>query len=1316
MIKKCIQKPFLILVIVIIILILGVVSLRSVKSNLLPDMSVPYLMVVTTYPGASPEKVEEEVTRPIESEVSTISGVVDVLSRSAENYSLVVLEFNADTDMDSTYVKVDAALETVSGEFPDVVGSPNIIEMSMEMVATVYAAVSYEGYDIYNLSGFVEDTVIPYFERVDTVASVGQIGLVERTAEVRLDKKKIRDINADILAQTNKKLKEAQDELDDAKSKLSDSESTLEDQSSSLSDKASSTNSELAEVQLQLNTALATKIAYQSQLTSLQVQQKALQAELSAYEENQIEDAYKAMNDGFATLGESMGEYAEMAGLTIPESVEYALDHQEEFDAFIAWMDAMGYSEMVEAYDLESMQSLYDIVEVRIPQINTALANLDTEVAGVEAMVKEVESQVEGLEEKYTKAQEGALSAAEQFGSADAQLSSASDSIASAKEELETAQDTLDDSVDAAVNASNLDSLLDVNTLASLIYAQNFAMPAGYIDDKDDNQWMLKVGDEITSLEELENLVLAKVDGVGTICLKDVADITIVDNADESYARLNGEPTIVLMMFKGSTDSTTEAAEDCLEAMDELNTQYEGLNVVPIVNTGDYIKVFIRSILQSILVGAILAVVVLLLFMKDIRPTLIVAFSIPFSVLTALVLMYFSGISINIMSLSGLSLSIGMLVDNSVVVMENIYRLRHRDMDAPRAGYQGAKQVASAIISSTLTTICVFFPMVFTTGYVRQLMLPMALTITFSLVASLLIALTLVPTLGAVTLRRMKDKKYPLFDRFRNGYAAVLKFFLRFKFIPLVVAAGLLVLMVMRVASMGVSLLPNMYTDSIDATVEMPEDITDEEAFAYADEVGEILLANDRVETVAIMDSSSEMSFIGNFGSSTDFSQFTINIIPTEDVNMVSEVEELISELREATADLDCEVDVQSSALGEVDEFFGSGVEINISGDDYEELVSISEDVMDRISGIEGIQEMDNGQDTAETALHLVVDRNKAMKKGITVAQIYQRISEELNTSAEAAEMTLDDDNMTVEIVDERDELTTEKLLDLELEVDKTKIDGTTVTKTYKLSDFANVEETISMQTIRRDNSERYVQIVATLEDGYNTTLVTRQIEPLLSEVELPDGYEISIGGESEMNQDMIEQLGLLMALGAILIYLIMVAQFQSLLSPFIVIFTVPLAFTGGLIGLAIAREQLTLVALIGFLVLMGTIVNNGIVFVDYVNQLRLGGMEKRDALIATGKTRMRPILMTALTTVLAMVPLVLIQDVGNSMSKGMAVVIIGGMLYATLMTLFVVPVLYDLFFRREPKILDVGDDSIDDVPDDAQEFMEELEREKNKL
>ncbi len=630
-------------------------------------------------------------------------------------------------------------------------------------------------------------------------------------------------------------------------------------------------------------------------------------------------------------------------------------------------------------------------------------------------------------------------------------------------------------------------------------------------------------------------------------------------------------------------------------------------------------------------------------------------------------------------------------------------------MDAPRAAYQGAKQVAGAIISSTLTTICVFLPMIFTTGFVRQLMLPMALTITFSLVASLLVALTLVPTLGAVTLKKMKPKSYPVFDKLRDGYAVVLAFFLKVKIIPIAIAIGLMIFSGLKVVSMGVSLFPEMYADVLQGKAEMPEDITDEEAFELAGKVSEIMLANEGVETVGVMDSASESSIIANTNQQSDFSEFTYQIIPKEDVNTVGEVKQLIKELEEATADLECEVTLESSAMGEITQMMGNGLSVEVAGDDYEKLIALSEDVIEQTKDVEGVVSADNGQEDADAGLHLKIDRNKAMKKGITVAQIYQEISKKLTTSADATTVTLDNENMTVEVINETDKLLKDDLLDMTLEVEKQKENGETVTKEYKLSQFAELEDAISVSSMLRKNSERYVAVNYELEDGYNTTLVSREVQKIIDTMDVEKGYEITVGGEAETNADMVRQLVKLMILGGILIYLIMVAQFQSLLSPFIVIFTVPLAFTGGFIGLIIAHEQITLVALVGFLVLMGTVVNNGIVFVDYANQLRLGGVPKREALIATGKTRMRPILMTALTTVLAMVPLVVIQDVGNSMSKGMAIVIIGGMLYATLMTLFIIPVMYDILFRREPKIIDVGDESMDDVPDDAGEFLEEM-------
>ena len=298
---------------------------------------------------------------------------------------------------------------------------------------------------------------------------------------------------------------------------------------------------------------------------------------------------------------------------------------------------------------------------------------------------------------------------------------------------------------------------------------------------------------------------------------------------------------------------------------------------------------------------------------------------------------------------------------------------------------------------------------------------------------------------------------------------------------------------------------------------------------------------------------------------------------------------------------------------------------------------------------------------------------------------------------------------MDVQIVDETNLLTKENLMDMEFETQKKDEDGKTVTEMHKLSEFATLEYGSSISGINRVSGERRISVTADTKQGYNTTLLSRDVEELLKEYELPEGYRIEFGGETSNTTDMLEQMGKLLLLGFLLIYLVMVAQFQSLLSPFIVIFTVPLAFTGGLLAMLLTGEQMSLITLMGFLVLMGTVVNNGIVFVDYTNQLRVGGMERRDALVATGKTRMRPILMTAFTTILAMLAMVFSKDTASELGRGMAIVVAGGLFYATFMTMFLVPVMYDIFYRKEVKVVDVGDDSMDDAPDDAAEFMEQM-------
>ena len=1388
MIKYSVKKPFTVLVAVIIVLVIGVVSLTGMETNLLPEMDMPYMMVITTYPGASPEKVEENVTKPMESTLGTINGVKSVTSTSAENYSMVMLEFEEDTNMDSAMVKVSSGINQIEGHLPDICGTPNVMELSMDMMATMYASVSYEGKDIYDLSSFTKDTVIPYFERQEGVASVSDVGLVEKTIEVRLNKEKIDDINEQIMLLTNDKLADAKSKITDSQNTINESKTELEEKENDLATKKEDTSTQLADATLQLNQAVATKAAYESQLVSLQASKTALEGEMQIYTDKGIENSYNSMNGMFSqmqsavsTIQQQIGsmaatpqipdtsqisdtpqeetdnvnnlaeneanevsetssesnvvantqipeQYAQVMALDtakMPVDIKDAIDHPEKLEYFKTALQTLqsvpgsnidaGVAATAAALNAESLKQVYDIVNTRIPQIKTELANLDIEIMAAQKVVEQVTSKMGTIDDSYKEAESGKISAAAGFGSGEAQLAAAKTALDDAQTKLDEAMENYEDSVDAALKNANLDQLLTLDSLSGIITAQNFSMPAGYIDDENDNQWLLKVGENYTSLEDLKNMVLCNIDDIGDVKLGDVSDLTIIDNSGDAYAKVNGNQGVLLSIFKGSTSGTSDVSKACNEAISDLEEKYPGLDITPLVDQGDYIKMIIESIVSSMVLGALLAITILAIFLRDIRPTLVVAFSIPFSVLFAIVIMYFTHISINMMSLAGLSLAVGMLVDNSIVVIENIYRLRHRGLESARAAVQGGKQVAGAIIASTLTTVCVFLPMVFTTGLVRQLMLPFALTISFTLIASLIVALTVVPTMGSVLLSKKVPKTQGIFTKLQDGYEKVLRFCLRFKIVPLGIAVGLLAFCIVSVMRMGITLIPDMGSDQISITVTMPEDYNKEESYQSADAVMDKVLKVDGVAFVGAMDGNSSSGLVGGGamgGNSADqYQTFTFYALPDEDITKTKEVNAICDAIKEQTKDMDCEITVSNSMMGEMDEMLGSGLEIDIYGNDLTTLTEISEDLEDMLAGVDGFENISNGQEDADEAIHLLIDKDEAMRLGITVAQIYSDISDRLTTDKSSVTLEVDDYDMDVKIVDETDNLTKENLLDMEFETEGKDDEGNTVTETHKLSDVARLDYGSGIASINRSNSERKMSVTADTKSGYNTTLLSRKVEDLLEDYEVSEGYSIEFGGETSNVTDMITQMAKLMLLAFVLIYLVMVAQFQSLLSPFIVIFTVPLAFTGGLLGLMISGKQISLMSLIGFLVLMGTVVNNGIVFVDYTNQLRIGGMTKREALVATGKTRMRPILMTALTTILAMLAMIFNQSTGGEMGQDMAIVVTGGLIYATFMTLFIIPVMYDILYRKQPKVVDVGDDSIDDVPDDAAEFIAELEK-----
>ena len=1271
--KLSVKKPFTILVAVIMVLVLGVVAVSRMTTDLLPNMSMPYLMVVTTYPGASPEKVESDVVKPMEGALGTISGVENIYSTAAENYAMVQLEFADGTDMDSTLVKVSSTLQELSASLPDMCSTPSIIELSMDMMATMYISVSHEGYDIFQLSAFVKDTVQPYLERQEGVASVSTSGLVEQNIHVELDRTKIDSLNDKLLTSVSDQLSSALQELEKAEAEVAAGKEAL------------------AQAQASFGQTMADTIFGQidagvkSSAAQIKAQVDALIKQLDLLR-NQVSDSalIKSLDALIADLQDISKKLAN-SDLSVEDLLQLS-----------------GSLKTV----AENLYDLLQDVEVSLPEENIAqllerIADISDTLDSLSGILDSVPEILAGIKDAYAGLTQAQLEAAVGFASASAQLTAAESQLAAARSQYESARDD-------ALSKANLDMLLNISTLSQLIYAQNFSMPAGYIDDANDNSWLLKVGDTYSSAEDIANTLLVSMDGIGQVRISDVATVTVIDNSATSYTRLNGHQSVILSIFKGSTVGTNETSKNCIAAFEELEQKHPGTKILTLMNQGSYIDIIIESILSSMILGALLAIIILALFLKDVKPTLVVAISIPLSVMFTLVLMYFTNISLNMMTLSGLALGIGMLVDNSVVVIENIYRLRGRGISAPRAAVQGAKQVAGPIFSSTLTTVCVFLPMVFTQGMVRELLLPLGLCIGFCLMASLIVALTVVPAAASTMLRNSKPKEHPLYDKFLNVYGKFLDWCLKRKFVPILVSVALLAGSIFAVLNMGIVLLPEMTGDQIQVSVTTPENLTREESYAMADEIIDRLLTVEGVTDVGVMSGNAAAGMLGGMSTSNDsYGSFSYYVIVPAGTS-ASEIQRITRQLNEVCADLPCEAEASAGGMSDLVALLGSGLSLNIYGNDLDVLKSIADQAVKVVETIPGYTEISTSFSDGDPTIQLQINKDKAMAAGLTVAQIYMAITERMTTSASATTITVDGTNLNVTVLDNSDPLTVENLLDMTLEASSMDATGAAVTKTYKLSEFATIDETFSVGSIGRENQTRYVTVSADVAEGYNATLLSRELEEKLVDFEkqLPYGYTLGMGGESEVVNEMVLQMVLLILLGVLFIYLVMVAQFQSLKSPFIVMFTIPLAFTGGMIGLIVAGEQLSLLSLMGFSILMGTVVNNGIVFVDYVNQLRIGGMDRRSALIATGKTRMRPILMTTLTTILAMVQMVFSDDMVGQMGGGMAIVIIGGLLYATLMTLIIVPVLYDIFFKRAPRVVDIGSENLDDVPDDAAEFI----------
>ena len=1298
--KFSVKKPFTVLVAVIMVLMLGFVSISNMQTNLLPDVNTPYLMVVTVYPGASPERVESEVSDVMENALGTVAGVESITATSAENYSLLLMHFAEGTDMNSALVKVSNKVDQTTSSLPSSCLSPSIIEYSLNMNAFMTVAVSREGSDVYDLSDFVSDTLVPYVERKGGVSSVSANGLIEKMVQVQLSQEKVDAINERLLEVIDAQLADARAQLDAAEAQIEAGRAEYNRQFKNFNKTVS--NTVMQQYSGEVGNAVET-VRKQAQALLDSVNQL-----IAVVQEPEIQQALIDVRDGLQRV---MDKFNETGMKDIDSLIEIVAELREITDKLTTALQQL--QERLNTETGTEGSTATDLVDdLQVQQSLSTVYNTLNDV--IKAM-----DDVPGLMSTFSDAL-GTYS--QQQLEAYMKFTEARETLNEYEKQLETAKQTYEDAKEKAMASSDVSKMLDIDTLAQLIYAQNFSMPAGYVKDSSGKSWLLKVGEEYDSIDDISGALLLHVDGFGDVRLSDVADVEVIDNAEASFTRLNGERAAVLKIYKGSSSSASTVSDNCLSAFKELEAQYDGLHVVVLSNQGNYITIIVKSILSSMIIGAALAIVVLALFLRDIKPTLVVGFSIPLSVLFAVVLMYFTGMDLNVMTLAGLSLGIGMLVDNSIVVIENIYRLRSRGVPAARAAVQGTKQVGMSIVASTLTSVCVFLPVVFSSSLVKSLMQPMSLCIGYCLMASLLVAVTVVPAAASTVLKKAEPKQLKWFDKIQNKYAKSLEWCFQHRALPLVAAVALLVFCGWRVVSMGVELLPTITSNEAIVTLTTTKDLSKEDSYAIAEKAIDAMLSVDNVEEVGITTDTRVAGMdVGQLGlpsaitdllnAANSYGTYQVNVMLNESLSS-TQIETARQALEDALSGIeDCTATVEISGMQELTSQLASGLSVKIYGADSDTLTKLSEKVVEIVNDTEGFANATNGLGSGDATINLQIDRDKVRSYGLTVAQVYQQIAAKLATTTTAqTPVSVDGRTMSVEISDNLDPVTKENMMDITFETSVMSADGTTTTGTCKLSDIATWVTGSAPNSITSQNQTQYVTVTANTLDGYNTTVQARELEKKLDAFalsdEMPEGCSFSMGGESDSVNYMVKEMVQWMGLALPFVYLVMVAQFQSLLSPFIVLFTVPLAFTGGLLGLLLTGQQLTMISLMGFIVLMGTVVNNGIVFVDYTNQLRMGGMERRAALIATGKTRMRPILMTTLTTVLAMLQLVFSNDMASQLMSGMAIVIICGLTYATIMTLYVVPLLYDLLFKKPPLNIDVGSDDLDDIPDDAAEYI----------
>ena len=837
---------------------------------------------------------------------------------------------------------------------------------------------------------------------------------------------------------------------------------------------------------------------------------------------------------------------------------------------------------------------------------------------------------------------------------------------------------------------------VSIQQLVSALQMNNLQVPSGWIDNKQ-QEFTLQTDGEYRSLDQIENTAIAMT-GPSSVRIKDVA--TVVDGFAEQRQRVwnNNKPAVMLMVQKQSDANTVTVCREVIKRIPDIQAILpEGVKIETIIDFSDFITRSMSNLGNTAIQAIALTFLVLIFFLQNLRSSLIVAISIPVSMILTFAVMDQTGLTLNIISMAGLALAVGMLVDNSIVVLESIFRLREEGASPREAAYKGTTEVAMAITASTLTTLAVFVPVLFVPGIAGELFNDMVVTIVFSLSVSLLVALTLIPLMASrfllLTKKLHKDnilsrtgqKVSNWIDKLQRFYATSLDWALDHRKTVIFTVLGLFAISVLAVSMMGGEFLPENDMGFIAIAVDRSPGTSLDAMDQSMHKLNQIIM--DKVPEAEIVYSNfgqgeGIMSLFSTRGSSEGDITIRLKKLSERDRSMF-EIQDVLREEFKKLPDVYARFEDrgQSAMMGS-----GTDIMVEIFGYDLDKAEAIAKQVEDKIKTVEGVVDVQTSFKESAPELQINIDRQRIADLGLSTTQVGQAVSTSILGT------------VATQYRDQGDEFDIRVQLNKESRTSKEDIDNimilTPLGKQIPLRSVAAVSYTKAPREINREDQERMVSVNMSVS-GRNLSSVRADVADAVRQVSLPNDFRTEIGGTAEDQQESFEYLGLAFLVAIFLTYMVMASQFESFLDPFIIIFTIPMSFIGVALALVLTGTNLSVMALIGIVMLVGIVVNNGIVLVDYINQLRGRGYELFDAIKQGGQVRMRPVLMTALTTILAMLPLALgLGESGESWAP-LARSVMGGLTIATVLTLVVLPVIYatveikagKLHIRHEDKL-----------------------------